>query len=99
MRRKAGEQTYTRPIHETTCDRCGEAIKPVRGYKVDEFTLERMVGDVFPEGSFAWYHRVNCCSDCWPFLVNGVELAGFTFWHQQAEDDEPSEPDQGWRDA
>jgi hypothetical protein len=96
---KTGERTRTEPVYSMTCDRCHELIRPlVRGpYRVDEFKLERWVGDVYPEGSFAWTHSVNCCSDCWPHLVAGVEAAGFTFWHEDS--DGIGEPESDWRDA
>jgi hypothetical protein len=99
VRVKTGERTRTEPVYSMTCDRCHQPIASQRqSYKVNEFKLERWVGDVYPEGSFAWTHQVNCCAECWPHLVAGVEAAGFTFWHERA-DLGIGEPESDWRDA
>lgn len=51
-------------VDKTTCDFCGEEIKPER-YSFDQVKLERNEGDVFPEGGSGEKTVFDCCPSCW----------------------------------
>lgn len=81
MKRIVGQHTYTRPITELVCDRCGQTYVESEGWSVHRFQMSMERGDVFPEGVFTETHGIHCCDVCWPVFVVAVRDAGFEFWH------------------
>ena len=71
------EHTENR-LDSVTCDFCGKKIE-FEPYKLDDVTIDRNVGDRFPEGSRGVKESVDMCGECWETkLIPWIKAQGVT---------------------
>lgn len=81
-------KTYKKEIKyvsKTICDKCNNEIVSDSSFDRFECTIQRVTGEVFPEGGFTETESVDLCQDCSIYLFDLLKKEGINI-HKEDDD-------------